>query len=247
MLGPAWSLCYEEQFYLVVGAALLVSRNRLFQVLAFITAAVGVLCIVAPGFGDGLFIDGRWLLFAAGVGVYYERMYACRWEAILIYSALACGLIWTAWDVRALMTFNASREQERVVGVLFAGLLVVLWRYDAQIARARVLGPIASCGTMCYSLYLVHWPICKAISHGMNLAGATGMFWTVCLTVPLCVAASVAVARVFFLAVERRFLSGPKGDTIRLCELGGNVLGPSVGPRSGAELGGRVLAMEGRA
>ena len=30
LLGPSWTLCYEEQFYAVVGCLLLVARQRLF-------------------------------------------------------------------------------------------------------------------------------------------------------------------------------------------------------------------------
>ena len=68
-LGPAWTLCYEEQFYAVVGLILLLAPRRFFASAAAVTLLVGVVMNAAPGLGfavDGFFFDGLWLQFAMG-------------------------------------------------------------------------------------------------------------------------------------------------------------------------------------
>jgi peptidoglycan/LPS O-acetylase OafA/YrhL len=62
---------------------------------------------------------------------------------------------------------------------------------------------------MCYSLYLVHWPITKLISHWLFELGVTTVWDTLAITIPVGVAASVCVAWVFHVLVERRFLNSP--------------------------------------
>jgi peptidoglycan/LPS O-acetylase OafA/YrhL len=62
---------------------------------------------------------------------------------------------------------------------------------------------------MCYSLYLTHWPVVKLVSHLLYLAGVRGLWPTLALTTPVCIAVSVAVAWAFHLLVERRFLNTP--------------------------------------
>ena len=60
---------------------------------------------------------------------------------------------------------------------------------------------------MCYSLYLVHQLIVRAVSAAFLRFGASSDMLTLCLTVPACVAASVAVAAAFYVVIERRFLN----------------------------------------
>ena len=48
IIGQAWTLCYEEQFYIVVGAALIFAARRFFSVAAVVTIGVILLLEVAP-------------------------------------------------------------------------------------------------------------------------------------------------------------------------------------------------------
>ena len=70
VLGHAWTLCYEEQFYVVTGLLLLLMPRRFFLGIVLVTISV-FLCTPLGLATRGFFWDGRWLLFAAGVGVYY--------------------------------------------------------------------------------------------------------------------------------------------------------------------------------
>ena len=87
LVGTLWTLCYEEQFYIVIAVMMLFGRRWLFPLVAIMTALVYLNLIdhtslLGPEWGhvtnqyrvwvNGFFFDGLWLAFAAGVGVYYR-------------------------------------------------------------------------------------------------------------------------------------------------------------------------------
>ena len=81
IVGPAWTLCYEEQFYAVCGVLLMLAPRQFFLGIAgvtFLTLIVAPIAIARPDLLpiSGFFLDGRWLMFAEGVAVYYILNYA---------------------------------------------------------------------------------------------------------------------------------------------------------------------------
>ena len=205
--GHIWTLCYEEQFYLVAGVMLLLCPKRFF--LAAIVVSIGTVAVrlASKVFGlatTGFFFDGRWLLFALGILVYYWVNYAQRRGRVISVAFLALMAL-----AILIAPIQLPNKIEYGTGVLFALMLVGLHRWDVGIASARLLKPLAICGTMCYSLYLIHWPLVLAISHALYRNGLVGPMNHLLITLPLCVAASVAVGWTFHLFVERRFLNAP--------------------------------------
>jgi peptidoglycan/LPS O-acetylase OafA/YrhL len=223
-LGHTWSLCYEEQFYAVVGLLLLVARRRFFLAAALVTAVV-VVCRhacsalhLAAGL-DGSFLDGTWLTFAAGVLLYYQVNYCGRLGWWLANGLLLLGLAYAARGYPRV-------EAPAAVAFAFALVASVLRRWDAALSSHVAVRPLAFCGGMCYSLYLVHWPVVKAISHGCQLAGLGAPVWTVLVTVPACLAASVPLAWLFHRWVERRFV----GQTVPASAAGPGAAGVKTTP-----------------
>ena len=84
-------------------------------------------------------------------------------------------------------------------------LLLVLHRWDAVLTRSRLLRPFSFCGEMCYSLYLVHWPVVTVASWAFSRLGLRNPFAILFLGVPFCLAVSVSLARLFHKLIERRF------------------------------------------
>ena len=213
-VGHAWTLCYEEQFYAVMGLILLAFPRRFFTATAVVTG----LCLVArhllPTMGlpvKGFFFDGQWLMFAAGILVYRHVNYGRverNWRPILL---LCVGIIYSLRDfdpTRALL-YQPHIDLSAIFALLFAIVLLFLHKYDDQIASCSLLRPIATCGTMCYSLYLIHWPVTKLISHIFSLSNVKSPLLTFTVTVPICIAASILSAWMFHLYVERKFLNSP--------------------------------------
>src|SRR5207244_7475173 len=108
-----------------------------------------------------------------------------------------------AYGLRSLSSIDAGY----LCAFAFALLISLLHPFDARLASARVLRPLMACGTMCYSVYLIHYPFAKGISHALSLAGADGPVVTLFVTLPVCTAVSLVAATVFHRLVEMRFLN----------------------------------------
>jgi peptidoglycan/LPS O-acetylase OafA/YrhL len=225
-LGHAWSLCYEEQFYLVCGVLLAVSRTRFFVNAAILTALVVCVSVAGAAVGvrsAGFFYDGRWLLFALGMLVYWTLNHARPTAKYVFRCGFVCstvGLLLAFPEFRLALSritglsfFADARGlvslTNLLTAVVFATTLLFLHRWDTQLRHNRLLSPITWCGTMCYSVYLVHWPVVKPISHLLWRSGVTGWVPTLLVTVPICAVFSIALARLFHCYVERRFLNKP--------------------------------------
>jgi peptidoglycan/LPS O-acetylase OafA/YrhL len=196
--GQAWTLCYEEQFYGVVGVLLLISRRYFFP--GVVAVSGGTLAAVAshPPWISGFFFDGSWLTFAAGVLVYWTSTHARTTRASLLASAALLAL--------ALMSVWLPIPGGTVAFV-FSTALLWLHRWDDELSKAWWITPFLYCGQMCYSLYLVHQLLVKAVTQAAWSWGVHSATATLVVTVPMSFAVSIAVGHLCFIWVERRFLN----------------------------------------
>jgi peptidoglycan/LPS O-acetylase OafA/YrhL len=202
-LGHSWSLCYEVQFYAVAALALWAAPRRPLRTLGFVSlvALFGrhiAWNFVPVGGLDGFFFDGTWFAFAAGIVVYHQVSAGTRSALIVARLALLAGIAYAVRDLSAV-------ELSLLVACSYGLLLSQLHRWDDRLASTTALRPLTACGKIGYSLYLVHWPLVKGISHGLQLLGVNGPVGTLVLTLPLCTIVSVAVAAAFHRFVEQRF------------------------------------------
>ena len=197
--GQAWTLCYEEQFYLLMGL-LLIAPRHLFKGCVAITAVTIGVVVVGHLQGwtlDGVFLDGTWLTFAGGVLVYHVLNYGSRAALIAAgFVLLLAAAVGDRWGVPG-----------GTAAFLFAFVILVLRPFDGHLVRARLARPVNWCGQMCYSLYLVHQLPVKTVSTVTYRAGLTSAYSTLFVTVPLCVIVSLAAGWIFHLTVERRFMN----------------------------------------
>lgn len=217
-MGHAWTLSYEEQFYALCGLVLWLAPRRFFAGMSAITA---ITCLIVPfsfkhvGWNLwGFFFDGHWLLFAAGILLYYRSNYAqarARW-------LFGAGLVGFTCGVAILYAAVLHRRQwvgessvslafELLSGFVFACVLLATRRWDQQICSSPPLAPIRLCGRICYSLYLTHAPLCTVFAAVMAKNGLDGFWPTMTITIPVGTIGSVAVGWIFHRAVERHFLN----------------------------------------
>jgi peptidoglycan/LPS O-acetylase OafA/YrhL len=222
LMRPAWTLAYEEQFYLMMGLLLFLSRKHFFR--NALIATLGILgCVVLGKYFErtvaGLFFN-RWAFFAAGILVYWALQQGAaraRWLAGGVFALALVGLalpfpLLERWNIRTL---------ESVTAFAFALALLLLHRQDERLmawSRAGLLKGLNWCGYRCYSIYLVHWPLVKLTSHAAYLLGVRGFWPTLLLTVPFSLAVVLVGGGVFHHLVERHFLrpsSGVAGEPVR--------------------------------
>lgn len=192
-----WSLCYEEQFYLVMGLLLLVPAHRRAAVVALLTAAAAV--YLSPFWSwrvRGIFLD-YWMCFSAGCAAYLwlhaptQRLWAAAIAGIAAGSAFASG------DVALSISLGT------------AILLVVLAPVDARLAATKVGAILIAVGTFSYSLYLVHVPVGGRLTNLLDRFDLPPY-----AIVALSSAVSVAAAWLFYLAVEKP-ARPPRRSTVR--------------------------------
>jgi len=186
-----WSLCYEEQFYLVVAATLLAPAIYRPRILFGVSVLAVAICCFRVHVPPGLFLD-RWLNFAVGLAVFgwFDHRYGRLWAAMTL----------------SLATFVAvsSRQPDLAISIGAAALFIALRPFDRVLTLSipgRALGAV---GVASYSLYLIHVPIVGRI---VNLSRrfdpqAAGAWPLVAIGA---VAASVACAFVFHRLIETRF------------------------------------------
>lgn len=216
VVGPAWTLCYEEQFYAVCGLLLVAAPRRFFAGVAGVTAVVlvvGPLSLVYPDAFpiQGFFFDGRWLMFAEGVVIYYAVNYGRPRHAAALLLAVMVAVVALRWGVPWVRSDDTARLRcwEMLGSTAFALTALALHPLDRRTAQSRALTPLAACGRMCYSLYLVHWPVSVVLTTAFYSAGVRGFWVTLLVVVPIVVATSIGAAWAFHVSVERRFLNTP--------------------------------------
>lgn len=219
-LWVAWTLVYEEQFYFVIGVMLLLPRRFLFPMIAVVTLITllnSVPLNIRPVRDLGLnlnsyqlrmhgtFLKWMWLDFAVGCAVCYWIHFASRTQKWLIALAACVGLLMVCRDWDGLATFRASQPQFRITAILYGIVLVLLWKWDGQVASMKMLKPIAWLGRRCYSIYLVHYPITIAISSAAFHNDSKSAWFTLLIVVPACVVVSLLAGGLFYRLVEQRF------------------------------------------
>lgn len=208
----SWTLCYEEQFYAVMGVLLACSGRRFFRAATFVTIAAFAVVVASIRFQipvRGFFFDEHWFMFAAGVGVYWCLHLATSRQSAIYQMTLLGSIVGLLVLARATSLFGQGSQFSalRVVGALgFAQLLIWLKRYDERIDSVKSLNCLKSCGVMCYSIYLIHLFPGKLISQTLLIFGYTSDASILLICIPLALAVSVSLGYLFHVTVERRFM-----------------------------------------
>lgn len=220
VVGPAkqyyqwavWTLCYEEQFYLLLGLTVLVGRRWMFAACGAVSVVVFLIVadvIRLPFSTDGFFFGGPWLAFAAGIAVYYRRNYATPLLRRVIDVGLLAATMWAARSVPDWGVFAQGVPAQLTAAFAGAYVIGLLEPLDHATSRWKLLAPLRWCGERCYSLYLVHGPVVYLLTTLAVHFKLTSPTHTVLVTVPVCVTAAVACGWAFHRLVERRFLNPP--------------------------------------
>lgn len=213
LMPNTWTLCYEEQFYLVTGILLAFTAKRFFAATACVTAGVIILRHLLRSLGvnqEGFFWDGHWTMFSTGILVYHSLNYQTTRQRSVTLALLAMGIVYGAAD-RLLSADPGQKHLGEYIAVacLFAGALIVMRRWDKRIASHWFAVPFTWCGQRSYSIYLTHYPLVVVVSSILALGGLSSELAVATVVVPVCILLSLPVACLFYWTVEKRFLNAP--------------------------------------
>ncbi len=206
ILGVSWSLSYEIQFYVVMGIYL-ISKRCFWAVLALMS----VVCtgsyvrdyFGASPIGYGFLVDGIGLYFLLGICCYQtvmQRSLPGFWQGL-------------SYTITFLATLGVIVRPSGAVGYLAMVAISTQFitrklRADAAVStgflRTRSLQRL---GEMSYSLYLVHPLVCVLAPNVLVTFGIRDFWLLLGGTLSLATAGSLALAYLFYLAIERRFIS----------------------------------------
>ncbi len=201
-LGISWSLCIEEQFYLLIGPLLLLLSSR-----AMIVSVLGLLIAFSA--------IARWWLADPTTCLTHLRLDACALGVLLAHLYLSYPKVWARlqgmapWGILlggGLILVVMTRRYHGVGGdlplfvyALLSGLLVVqaqagdFWRSRATHPLLRYVAGRS------YSLYLVH---IEALAIVRRLPIESYLLFTV-----ICWVISLMLAELLFRLVERPWMN----------------------------------------
>ena len=223
--GVFWSLGYEIAFYLIVGILLqgaqwIAAKRDLYSGTVFFVVSVGVSTVLTLGWllysGQPCFPIDSWHDFSIGGLVFFLELKpevvskstpALRRLAIAnLVVVTALTLFLTAF--RTIGSYDYAHPSSKVRALVclgFAALLIALRPIDEKLSSYLLLWPFMSVGAFSYSLYLVHPVILPYVDVLCRKAGLNGsLYW---ITFWIEVAVSLVFGRIFFLLVEKRFIS----------------------------------------
>ncbi len=169
-----WSLSYELAFYIMMGLLF-------FRAVGPAMIALSLIALFKLGYPFD-----QWGLFGLGVG--------CHILSQRRFVTAACILAICLAQVFLRQNLNAA------VAGTFAAILII---FPPNLALSQIVRPLKQAGLFSYSLYLVHVPIgCFLIPNYMPWKLGR-QFWPSLLQDSILLVCCLAVARFFYIAVER--------------------------------------------
>ena len=211
---PMWTLAREEYFYLLYALLLLWRRRWGLGVTVALPLALSIwsgllaylmtpadsdLHVLLASSAPALWI--QWVLGMVAVEAYAGRIRLPAWCYAWSIAGVWAGLAWCC-------PLLGIRSVETVLwGMAFFTVLNAVTRADAG-GRwgGRLADWLAHVGVMSYSLYLVHYPVRAVIKRMIGTAPEPDLL-TYLTIVTVMIVGCYGAARIFFLLVERHFLS----------------------------------------
>jgi exopolysaccharide production protein ExoZ len=228
LLLVAWSLSYEIAFYALVGVLLLLARAWVHQR----PGATGT-SVLQIGISGLSFTSLAWLVVSPYTCPFpLDRWYQFGLGALL-FLAFTAKTNFSVWNTRGQLVlagiltllfgvqhdlsvgpaglaheFILGRPSTRFQAATCVIFVIVLWAlrpFDTHLAQRAVLRPLMWFGTISYSVYLSHIMVIGFMDAGGRRLGFDREWYWVTWLIEVAVA--IVTGWLFYLVIERRFIS----------------------------------------
>jgi peptidoglycan/LPS O-acetylase OafA/YrhL len=209
-VGAYWSLAYEEQFYLVVALALLLSMRRRMPMLASILplTAIGLAWnVMFPSTMRGFFIE-YWVHFSLGALLFYVLCIIAK-STVRVTFVVAVGALFLYSLSQILPQQLEFAPRVWLDLAVASGFTLALFSgrpLSYRIANHPLWRPISALGVITYSLYLVHQ---FNLTLSKTVANWIAPHAPDVVRVVITIAVLVLIGALFWYCCERPFLNRP--------------------------------------
>jgi peptidoglycan/LPS O-acetylase OafA/YrhL len=211
LISAFWSLNYEDQFYLVIAAAMLLATRRGIPMIVPVSALamIGLMWnyVVPGGWICGFFLE-YWVHFAVGVLLFHalclsaSRAFRYAFLAAVNVLGLYCAVRLLPWRVDMPLTLRVYTELLVVCG--FTLFLYFARPLSESVSRSWLWRPIAGLGVISYSLYLINQFNERLVTEAANRLAPNA--WEP-VRLGLMIALQILLATAFWYFCERPFLN----------------------------------------
>jgi exopolysaccharide production protein ExoZ len=224
LISVFWTLSYEVVFYALIGLFLFMANrgagksvaqgiDLLFAGITFTTLLSLLWLLASPETCP--FPLNLWYQFGLGALLFQveatcassapEKKAAWLWVRAQAGLIIVLTLFYAALHFQGGVIGFPPPGVEALGGTIFLGILWVLRPFDSHLAGQFLLRPWLWLGTFSYSLYLTHMLVVPFVDAGLRHTGLDqDRYWIVYLVE---IAAALVTGRLFYLGVERHFIS----------------------------------------
>jgi exopolysaccharide production protein ExoZ len=211
LLVQTWTLCYEAAFYGIVAVAMCLAFIKqgqlMLSALHCLTCLVLALLIFVP-----TVIHYPWDLWPEfGLGILvYDWLTNSKQLTPKVFAGVFGMLLLIFVSVHSF-PIGSMQEPSRITflfSLMFAALLVPLYRYDEHLSRLLPIRLLAGIGLFSYSLYLTHTFSIGIVNQGIKKFYMPESLHL--LAFFIVIVAALAFARVFYHFFERPFVGKRK-------------------------------------
>ena len=208
LIYPAWTLCYEMAFYLIVALLILVplltrEARSFLNALHVITVVALLALTIVPQYQ--FYPVDLWPQFGLGVIIYDLVRHPDEKRPRLWLLTVSALLL--AFTLRHALPTSPAQETSRLAfGVALAFSFLILWlhRFDEALSRWKPIQALSWVGLFSYSLYLTHMLVIGTTNQGIHLVRLPERLHLVAFTLSVLVA--LAGGRLFYQFCERPFV-----------------------------------------
>lgn len=232
----AWSLEIEIQFYVLAPMLfLLLKLEKTLRRTIISAICIGMVCFqhYYPASINTIYLHLQYFMAGILLADLYVSGDLLKTKKSLIATLVAISL----FTAVLLLPFKTELWATAAYPFVVCGLYLLILRNDA-VKKVFSYGYLPIIGGMCYSIYLIHYPLISFVGRfSLNLKLGNGFLTNLFLQMTLLTIAILLISSVFYILVERPFMSSKWTDKLMKKDKHDENINPVTVPDTKADSG----------